>query len=260
MSITLPPGRFYGETISIPISDALLSEVRHRVGRDVPPHRHQASYFSLLLEGAYSETVGDLTFEYQPFTFIFHNALTEHRDSMGPNGCRIFFLELLAPWMEVIARLGGPPEHVFELHGGEPAWIALRLYHEFLAGDAADPLTVESLLFELCEHVAKVHAAEDREPAWLAGVDARVQADFAQTIQLHDLASQVGVNPSHLCRAFRRFRGRTIGDYVLGLRMQMVCRRLIQSAAPLSDIAAESGFTDQSHLTHVFKKFIGESP
>ncbi|MBV9737857.1 MAG: helix-turn-helix transcriptional regulator [Candidatus Eremiobacteraeota bacterium] len=260
MTVILEPGKFYGETISVPISDALLSEVRHSVGHDVPSHRHQAAYFSLLLEGTYSETVGELTIDYQPFTFIFHNALTEHHDSMGANGCRIFFIEVMPKWLDAIARLGGPPEHVFELHGGDPAWIALRLYHEFLARDAADPMTVESLLYELCAHVARVHDGDDREPPWLPTVDERIRSEFAQGFELRDLAANVGVNPSHLCRTFRRFRGRTVGDYVLGLRMQLVCRRLVESRSPLSDIAAEAGFTDQSHLTHVFKAFIGQSP
>jgi AraC family transcriptional regulator len=260
VSTILPPGTFYGDTISVPIADALLSEVRHPVGHDVPPHRHQAAYFSLLLEGGYRETAGDVTIDYEPFTFVFHNALTEHHDTMGANGCRLFFIELMPPWLEVIRGIGVPRQHLFELHGGEPAWLALRLYHEFLARDAANALTVESLLFELAEHVVHAYEAEDREPPWLDEVDAHVQADFAEHFDLRGLASLVGVNPSHLCRTFRRFRGRTIGDYALGLRMQLVCRRLVEGAAPLSAIAAEAGFTDQSHLTRVFKAFIGESP
>jgi AraC-like DNA-binding protein len=70
----------------------------------------------------------------------------------------------------------------------------------------------------------------------------------------------MSVDPAHLCRAFRRFRRRTIGDYVTGLRVQFVCRKLAETHEPLSDIAAQSGFTDQSHMTRVFKRITGVTP
>ncbi|HEX3671781.1 MAG TPA: helix-turn-helix transcriptional regulator, partial [Candidatus Cybelea sp.] len=67
-------------------------------------------------------------------------------------------------------------------------------------------------------------------------------------------------HPTHLCRAFRRFRGHTISDAVTGARVQYVARRLADSGESLAEIAADAGFTDQSHMTHVFKRATGSSP
>jgi AraC family transcriptional regulator len=255
----LPPGTFYGRTISQTVSDAVLSEVVHDLGRTVASHRHAASYFSLLLEGSYRETAHELTVAYEPFTLVYHAARTEHTDTIGPNGCRLFFVELLPRWNDVMALLGPQPEHLVELNGGEPAWLALRLYQDVISG-ALDPLTVEALLYELCDYAVSSHMRDTTEPPWLVVVDRVVQSQFIDGLNLGDIASEAAVSPSQLCRAFRRFRGKSIGDYILGLRIQRVCRRLAETSMPLRDVAAEAGFADQSHMTNAFRRAIGSSP
>ena len=255
----LQPGTFYGRTISHRVSDAVLSEVVHDVGRTVAPHRHAASYFSLLLEGSYRETAHGRTIAYEPFTLVYHAARTEHTDTIGPNGYRLFFVELLPRWDDVMALLGPQPEHLVELSGGEPSWIAVRMYQEVISG-ALDPLTVEALLYELCEYAVSAHARDAMEPPWLAVVDRVVQSQFAEELNLDRIAAEAAVSPSQLCRAFRRFRGKSIGDCILGLRIQAVCRRLAETSMPLREVAAEVGFTDQSHMTNVFRRAIGSSP
>ena len=91
-------------------------------------------------------------------------------------------------------------------------------------------------------------------------VDATVRERFREPVNLTDIAARAGVHAAHLCRSFRRFRGHTVSDAVLGLRMMHVCRRLVESADSLSTIALESGFTDQSHMSRVFKRVTGRSP
>lgn len=254
-----PAGYFTGETTSWETAGAILSEVRHAVGRTVPAHKHQAAYFSLLLDGAYAERGDDFDLRYEPYTLAFHSAGTVHEDEMmGP--CRFFAVALLARWENVIAELGGARAHVFELDGGDPAWLVLRLYREFLARAGAAESSVEALLYELCAQVAKRAPDDQHEPAWLHDVDALVRERFRGPLDLVAVSSSVGVHPAHLCRAFRRFRGRTISDFMLGVRVQHVCRRLVESEETLASIAAESGFTDQSHMTHIFKRFTGYAP
>jgi AraC family transcriptional regulator len=68
------------------------------------------------------------------------------------------------------------------------------------------------------------------------------------------------VHPTHLARTFRRFHGRSMGDYVTGLRVQHVCRALAQTETALAKIAADAGFVDQSHLTRVFRDALGTTP
>jgi AraC family transcriptional regulator len=254
-----PPGYFVGETTQWEIADVLLSEVRHSAGKAVPAHEHEAPYLSLLLEGAYRERGGDFDIRYEPYTLVFHSAGTVHEDEMlGP--CRFFAVNLLPRWESVIAQLGGSPAHVFELHGGEPIWLVLRLYREFLARNESLYDLVEPLVYELCTYVARRRSEDLHEPAWLARVDRSIQENFNQRLDIPSMASSVDVHPAHLCRTFRRFRGGTITDALLGVRVQFVARRLIESGDALSVIAADAGFTDQSHMTRIFKRITGYPP
>jgi len=44
---------------------------------------------------------------YEPYTVVFHDAFTEHWDTIEAGGCRMFFVELLAPWADVVATQAG---------------------------------------------------------------------------------------------------------------------------------------------------------
>lgn len=256
---SFPPGYYTGESTTWEAADVLLTEVRHAVAKPVAPHQHEAPYFSLLLEGAYEECGEDFDFRYEPYTLVFHSAGTTHQDRIL-GACRFFAIDLMPRWEGVIGELGGARAHVFELSGGDPVWLVLRLYREFLARADGAKATIEALVYELCGHVVKRSSDDFREPSWLSVADAAVCERFRQPFDLAALASQAGVHPTHLCRAFRRFRGHTISDAIIGARVQYVARRLTDSEEPLADIAIEAGFTDQSHMSKVFKRITGYAP
>jgi AraC-like DNA-binding protein len=197
---------------------------------------------------------------YQPYSLIFHAAHTPHQDSIGESGCRMFFIELLDSWSDIVDTFAGSTQHVFELDGSDPAWIALRLHREFLERDSGSSNAVESLLYELLAWIGSRPHDEMHEPEWLPAVEAQLREHFASRVSLRELAGTIGINPAHLCRAFRRFRGRTIGDFTTNLRVQFVCRRLTESDDSLSAIAHAGGFTDQSHMTRIFKRSTNVSP
>jgi AraC family transcriptional regulator len=257
MTVALQAGSFFGDTVNARFPGAVLSEVRHLTGREVPSHTHEYAYFCLLIEGAYHETSATTTITYDPFTVVFHAPRKEHTDTIGPAGGRFFMVELMPDWANAMSAEGELPEHFTELRGGDSAWLMSRLYQEFLTRDATTEFAVEALLYQLCATAAGASALPSEEPRWMADIDRR---SIGEKTSVRDVANAVGVHPSHLCRVFHRFRGRTIGDYVTGLRMQLACRRIVETERPLRDIAAEAGFTDQSHMNRIFKRFIGQTP
>lgn len=254
-----PAGYFTGETTQWEIAGVLLSEVRHSVGKAVPMHQHEAPYLSLLLEGAYQERGDDFDITYEPYTLVFHSAGTVHEDEML-GASRFFAVNLLPQWERVIEELGGSPAHVFELHGGDPIWLVLRLYREFLSRNDAAEVNVEALVYEICALIALQKHEDLHEPTWLREIDCTISERFHDPIDIAAMASAAGVHPSHLCRAFRRFRGHTITDALFAARVQHVARRLAESDEPLSTIASDAGFADQSHMTRVFKRVTGYPP
>jgi AraC family transcriptional regulator len=256
---SFPLGYYTGESTTWETAGVVLTEVRHAAAKAVAKHQHEAPYFSLLLEGAYEERGDGFDLLYEPYTLVFHAAFTSHEDRMlGP--CRFFAADLRPKWETIIDELGGERAHVFELLGGDPIWLVLRLYREFIVrADSAD-VAIEALMYELCAHIAKRSHDESYEPAWLAIADAAVRERFREPLELTALAASAGVHPTHLCRTFRRFRGQAISDAMTGARVQFVARRLTESQASLADIAVEAGFVDQSHMTRVFKRVTGSAP
>jgi len=66
---------------------------------------------------------------------------------------------------------------------------------------------------------------------------------------LTDLAGEVAASPHHLSRIFRQATGHTISTHRIRLRVRAALERLAAGDNDLAQLAAELGFTDQSHLT-----------
>jgi AraC-like DNA-binding protein/mannose-6-phosphate isomerase-like protein (cupin superfamily) len=83
-------------------------------------------------------------------------------------------------------------------------------------------------------------------------------ADAKQT-SLRVLAERAGVSPFRVIRAFRDVMGLSPHHYLIQVRVERARRLLAEGIVP-SMTALETGFTDQSHLTHHFRKYVGITP
>ncbi|MEA2337628.1 MAG: hypothetical protein QOE82_1635, partial [Thermoanaerobaculia bacterium] len=77
---------------------------------------------------------------------------------------------------------------------------------------------------------------------------------------LRRIAAVAGCDPSYLCRAFRRRTGCTMGEYARQLRAKKAAELIASSSHSLADVALACGFSDQSHLTRLFKACYGMTP
>ena len=66
---------------------------------------------------------------------------------------------------------------------------------------------------------------------------------------LTDLSGELAASPHHLSRIFRQATGHTISAHRIRLRVRAALERLAGGDHDLARLAAELGFTDQSHLT-----------
>jgi AraC-like DNA-binding protein len=103
----------------------------------------------------------------------------------------------------------------------------------------------------------------DGAPDWhriLKPVTEYVAAHYAEDITLDRLAQLVGTSPVNFRRQFARTFGISPGRYITTIRLNAV-RKLLETTEKLvSEIAAETGFWDQSHLTKLFKRERGITP
>jgi AraC-like DNA-binding protein len=82
---------------------------------------------------------------------------------------------------------------------------------------------------------------------------------FAQGVSLAQLAAHVSLSPYYLLRAFRAEVGMPPYTYLESVRIRQA-QRLIEAGKPLVEVALETGFSSQSHLTQRFKQIIGVTP
>ncbi|WP_027856302.1 AraC family transcriptional regulator [Marinobacterium jannaschii] len=80
-----------------------------------------------------------------------------------------------------------------------------------------------------------------------------------ENINLSDLSARVELNPHYLTRLFQRHVGLPPHAYQIMRRLQHA-KQLMRSGLSLVDVAAGSGFTDQSHFSRHFKRVIGVTP
>ena len=125
-----------------------------------------------------------------------------------------------------------------------------------------DPLEAEARLALVSERIAlhldgTAPAATDRRDPGLARL-VRARLDDDQPT-LEALARELGTHPSHLVRVFRREYGLPPHRYVVGRRLDDA-RRLLLDGVPIAEVAATTGFHDQSHLTRHFRALLGTTP
>jgi transcriptional regulator GlxA family with amidase domain len=69
-----------------------------------------------------------------------------------------------------------------------------------------------------------------------------------------------GLSTHHFARSFHETVGMPPHGYLLSRRLDRAERMLRQTQLPLSEIAAATGFSDQSHLARHFRRRTGTSP
>jgi AraC family transcriptional regulator len=256
-------GRFYAKIVrSAEVAGVALAESRYDAQVRMPEHWHDHAHFYLVLEGTCIDTYRRTEVECAPFTLMFHPAGAKHAADYPAPGVRTFLMELRPHWLERVGVYAGGWDRSRDFRGGPACWVAGRLYNEFRDPDALAPLAIEGLVLELMAEVSRCGEGrvERGLPRWLSQAREHLAAEFTDSLSLTGLAQTVGVHPTHLAREFRRRYHCTPGEYVRGLRLEQARRELATSDAPVAEIAAAAGFSDQSHFCRIFKRHTALTP
>jgi len=256
----LTPGVFYGHVSRQRRSELVtLSVVTHAEARRVPEHSHAHAFLMVLLRGGYHEDVDAQRIVYGPLSVVFHPEGLVHQDEIGAGGAEFFTVEVAPGFARERGKSLEGLGSVRDLSGGEAAWKMLDLYRALREGEDSD-LALEEPVAEVLEALgsgASDSAASD--PPWLDGVVTILESRYREPLSLGGLAREAGVHPVHLARVHRQRRGRSLRDSLQRLRVVEACR-LVQEGMPLAEAAAATGFVDQSHMTHVFRRVTGSTP
>jgi AraC-like DNA-binding protein len=135
--------------------------------------------------------------------------------------------------------------------------------------DQANPLFLDHVLLGVGVHVAHTYGGMRPMLRPLQGGLAPWQerrarefllANIKRGVALKEVARECGLSVGHFSHAFRRTLGVAPHEWLIKQRVALSKEKLRDDGLSLSDVATECGFSDQSHLTRVFRQMVGVSP
>lgn len=228
----------------------------------IDSHYHEQACVSVLIEGRFEQRFRGRSCDCPPGVVLSKPAGERHIDRWFDARSRHLIVEIDSDRYEDLGTARPVAEQIFHVGdiGAEAlAWAAWR---EWLDADSLTPVALEGLILQLLARVQRRGSAEVRggAPTWLTRVREYLHDNFASRIRLSEVSQIAGVHRDHLSRVFVDTHGVSVAGYVRDLRVQAVRRSLATTDDTLSAIAYRYGFSDQSHMTRVFKQAVGVTP
>lgn len=260
----LPFGTFIGERRhTIGVRGFSLAEIVDRRDEPIFRHTHADAHFCFILKGRWITEARGVEAVCAPATMIFNPAGTTHFDRFhaGSRGGSFLTLSVAAEAIELAGGHRGLLDHAVGFAAGELPVLGAKLFRELRAGDDLSPLVVEGLALELLAHaVREADRAGRGTQAWLGRAHELIRDSYRSRLTVRRIAADLGVNPLHLSRSFRRRFGCTPGDFLRQCRVRRAAELLGQPKVSLAEVALQSGFADQAQLTKSFKRVTGTTP
>ena len=87
-----------------------------------------------------------------------------------------------------------------------------------------------------------------------------IHGTLGDDVSLEALAEVAGLSPNYFLVAFKQATGRTPHRYVIEQRVARACDLLHNPRCSITEVSLAVGFSSQSHLTEVFRRFMKTTP
>lgn len=261
MTAPLEMGKFIGAPVHArALDDVSIAESTYAAGTVQPQHAHDAPLLSLVIQGDATEEVKGRSRELRTQSLLYTPAFESHGHRFFTSA-RWLNIQFTPRWFSQLGvSTAALPNASVIVSGGSLVNWASRLGAEIRQPDAVSDFAIEGALLLLLSDLSRLPShGEPRRPRWFQAVEDAIEASVT-TPSVTDLAAVAGVHPSHLLRTFRHYHGCTIANYVRRKRIERARAAIASTALPLSVIALDAGYADQSHFTRVFRQAFGETP
>jgi len=226
------------------VSAFRIRDQHYEAGEIYPRHAHDELQISIVLRGTMREESGGVAYDGCAGDIIIKPAGLMHSDTFSAT--RIVCLDADPASIEV-------PFRAYAWYRATAATSpAVRLAKQFLAGEDVDD-DVDDLLGALSPRIGVDRAIATRAARTL-------DETFADPPPIPQLARDLGVHRVYLARVFRLQWGCSPREYVQSVRARAAAHRLASTTRPLAEIALETGFSDQAHMSRIFLRCTGLTP
>tara|TARA_R110002020_G_scaffold353399_1_gene566368 strand:- start:908 stop:1741 length:834 start_codon:yes stop_codon:yes gene_type:complete len=147
---------------------------------------------------------------------------------------------------------------------------ALRHYLEFMQSELAQGFDTSTNSFQQDRLAATLlgslkarlgtAASSTQQRLDLTRINRFIRQHLAEELRVADLARLACLSEAHFSDCFRAQTGLSPWQYVKRQRLHAARQLILQSRLPLTDIAIQTGFANQSALSHAFRRSYGLSP
>jgi AraC-like DNA-binding protein len=244
-----------------------VSELLFDSGVTLAPHEHEHACLSFVAGGSMVKAFSPCRFTLESPSLITIPPGERHADWFGQRGTRIVVVEIDAglaasqPAMQPGVDL---LYDIVERRNEQVAGFARRISSELRSPDDYSSLALNGLVFELLTTLGRpedsLASTSRRLPPWVSTVIEYLHANASQHVAIEEIAEVVDLHPGYLARTFRQHMGVPLGAFARDVRLDRVAEKLAHTNTRILDIALDTGFADQSHLTRSFRKRFGVTP
>lgn len=226
-------------------------------------HTHDRASFAVMLSGGFRTDISSKHLSCDAGHAWTEPRGEDHANVCGAHGAHVVVVQPESGREELLA----PMRALFdEVHLLRPPGIvahARRVALEFERRDALTDIAVDALSVAMLAEATRLRWRDGNGntiPRWLSAARDMLHDEWRAGLTVERVARAVGVHPAHFARSFRRYYHSTIGAYVRELRLEWAVRELDRDDRPISTIAVEGGFSDQSHFTRECARRFGFTP
>ncbi|UKB83062.1 AraC family transcriptional regulator [Chryseobacterium sp. MEBOG06] len=257
---TLQNGQYFGLTNENVHFEGLIITDTEYTHPYVDWHYHENAYFTFLLQGHMTEGNKKEIYGCSPGTLLYHHWEDPHYNVKPDLFTRGFHIEITQDWFDAFNLQKNKAEGSFNIKNPALKLLVYKIFKETKLNDTSFEVAANELLLNLFSQLAPRNSTFEKKPLWVSQVDEILHENFTEKISLKELSKTVNIHPIHLSRDFQKHFHCNLGEYIRKLKISKSLELINRKHTPLTDIALECGFADQSHFIRCFKENIGITP
>lgn len=229
--------------------------------------RNRFKYHSLeyVVRGEGELTISNKTYPLHAGAMFGYGPATRHVIATNPKNPLVkYFVDFTGPRFTQLLKT-----HPLALH--KPYYYSTHVRHLFetlhINGRENTPQVhkicaclLELLILQTADAALLLKDAESPAHQTFQHIRDAIEQGFLDFSVLPDIAAHCHVDPSYVCRLFKRYSTESPYEMLVRLKMRHAADLLNNGHALVKDVAATVGFQDPYHFSRVFKSVYGVSP
>ena len=230
-------------------------------------HWHEAIEFVYVLDGSLHFSLNSHTFTAKKGDLVVVNSAIVHSFSPLEDGADYYFLVADDKFFKTNGLYGDNRIFNSIINTEEASRLFNEIIRETEKGDQYSNISTLSVLMSLFIYLNRHHSSganeaplsEQKKITMVRNALVYLQEHYKEKLTVEAIAEALHFSKSYLSHSFKEITHISLISYINLLRCQSA-RALMLEGAAVAEAAMESGFSELSYFTRVFKKTLGILP